>query len=318
MARMLKVPLSIFVDSADELTIRFYGADGLVLPTGLQHKIEGILVRGELRRVPSPAAGRQIPIVGVRDLIAAEASGKYEKRTLQVAVHGNHPAAAATAAALRMAGFSVPAQPALYFDGLTVSVSRDGFHFSLADAAARFDCRASEAMVYLTAMLNKPGSTVALPDDAPEAYEKMAAEHGTQTVRCGRETDAAERYAAQTFSQSAVAEVVSLLCFLDARGIAPASLRAFLPEFATHSELLDCSCERGALMRRLAAERDACAEEGRNGVCFRFSGGVVRVQPSAARRALKIVAEGASEEIAKELAVDVRTRAERIGRENAD
>ncbi len=318
MARLLRVPLSIFVDGADEPTICFYGADGRPLSGTLQRKIEGIIVRGELRRVPSPAAGRQIPVCGARELIAAEAGGKYAKRTMRVAVHGHHPAASTMAAALDVAGFSEPVQPALYFDGVTVSVSRNGFHFSVADAVTRLDCRESEAMVYLAAMLDTPGGTIAIPADAPEAYEKMAADNGVHVVRCGCDVSAAERYAVQDFSNNAIAGAVALMRFLDARGITLAALKTFLPAFGTHTELVDCACERGAVMRLLAAECDACTEAGRNGVCFRYSGGVVRVQPSSTRQALKIFAEGTSEEIAKELAVDVKKRAERIGRENAD
>ena len=146
----------------------------------------------------------------------------------------------------------------------------------------------------------------------------MAADNGVRVVRCGCDVSAAERYAVQDFSNNAIAGAVALMRFLDARGITLAALKTFLPAFGTHTELVDCACERGAVMRLLAAECDACTEAGRNGVCFRYSGGVVRVQPSSTRQALKIFAEGTSEEIAKELAVDVKKRAERIGRENAD
>ncbi|MBE6953009.1 MAG: hypothetical protein E7452_05595 [Ruminococcaceae bacterium] len=318
MTHLLKVPLSVFVDSADELAIRLYGADGTTLSTSLQRKIEGIVARGELRRVPSPAAGRQLPVSGVRDLFAAAAGAAHAPRKLQVAVHGHHPAAMALAAALVAAGFSVPTQPALYFEGLTVSISRDGFHFSVADTQCRLDCRETEALVLLAAMQEHSGRAIAIVSDAPEVYEKMAVEYGAKILRLGRDKGAEEAYAAQHFTQNAVAGAVSLLCFLDARGTTLSALRQLLPTFGTHTESVDCSCERGTLMRRLAEECGACAGDRGRGLCFRFEQGTVRVQPSAARQALKIFAEGASEEIARELAADVRTIAERIGRESTD
>ena len=89
-------------------------------------------------------------------------------------------------------------------------------------------------------------------------------------------------------------QIKALMRFLDARGISPESLKAFLPKFGTHTESLACTRERGAMMRRLAEERDAAAETGRNGISFRCAAGIVHVQPNAARQALKITAEGIS------------------------
>ncbi|MBR5519433.1 MAG: NTP transferase domain-containing protein [Clostridia bacterium] len=315
MVYLLGVPLSIFVDSDDELTIRFYGADGLSLSSALQRKIEGTVARGEGVRVSSPAAGRQWPILGTRDLFAASIGGKGSARKLQVAVHGHHPAAIALAATLSMAGFSVSQTTTLSLEGLDLSISRDGFHFTVGDPNCRFDCRATDALVYLAAMLESPKQVVILAEDAPEAYERMAAEQGATVRRCGRDDGAAADFATQVFSRNAIAAAVFLLNFLDTHGTPLEALKKQLPSFGVHSESIICTCERGALMRRLAESEDVHAEVGAHGLCMRNESGVARIRPGTAKYALKIFAEGFSEEIAKELAIDLRKKAEQIGRE---
>lgn len=320
MPRLLGVPLSVFIDSGDELSIRVYGADGRPISSDRQRKLEGIIARGEYRRVPSISAGKILPVVGGTDLFAASVARTPSTRKLKAAVHGHHPAALALTAALTASGFDLPVQPALSFEGLTLSISRDGFHFTIADGGCKLDCRESEAMVLLAAMLDAPGITLALPEDAPEAYEQMAEQNGANIVRIGRDAGnaAGELYSEQSFTHDAVGGAVMLLAFLASSGTSLRALRPLLPVFGMHTMEMDCRREKGDMMRILSEQMEPSENADRSGLVFRSGEGVVRVIPSAKRRALKIIAEGFSEETARELAVDFAERAGRLESDQAE
>lgn len=313
MPGLLGVPLSVFLESGDELSIRIYAGDGRPISHAWQRKLEGAVARGEYRRVPSISAGRMQAVLGGTTLYAAAAAYPKSARKLKVAVHGHHPAASALMEALRISGFDLPVPPALCYDGLTLSISRDGFYLTVADGTCRLSCQESASMVLLAAMLETPGITLALPEEAPEAYEQMAIQNGANVIRLGRDgRRAAELYAAQPFTHDAIAGAVMLISFLESSGTTIQALKPLVPSFGTHTMELDSPCEKSDLMRMLAEKMQPETSDGRGGMTFRQSNGTIRVTPSAKRSALKILAEGFSEEIAREIAVDFAERAGRI------
>lgn len=313
MPNLLGVPLSVFLDSGDELSIRMYAGDGRPIPHAWQRRLEGAVARGEYRRVPSISAGRMQPILGGTTLYAAAVACPKSARKLKAAVHGHHPAASALMEALRISGFDLPVPPALCYDGLTLSISRDGFYLTVADGSCRLSCQESASIVLLTAMLETPGMTLALPEDAPEAYEQMAIQNGASVIRLGRDgRRAAELYAAQPFTHDAIGGAVMLISFLESSGTTIQALKPLIPSFGTHVMELDSPCEKSDLMRMLAEKMKPEESDVRGGMTFRQNGGTIRVTPSAKRSALKILAEGFSEEIAREIAVDFAERAGRI------
>lgn len=310
MPELLGVPISVFVDSDEELSIRIFDASGRPIPLAWQRKLEGSVARGEYRRVPSISAGRIRTVSGGTELFAASVAQPMEGRLTQVAVHGRHPAAAALTAALQISGIQPPAQPALSYEGLTFSVSRDGFHLTVSDGDCRLNCREAEALVLLTAMLEQPGITLALPASAPQAYERMAEKNGAAVIRLESGDERAQTlYASQRLTHNAIAGAVALTAFLNTSGTSLRALKPLLPAFGTHTMELDCTCEKSSLMRMLA---ETMHPEPSQGLLFRRTNGTVRVTPSATRSSLKILVESFSEEAAKEIALDFAAQTENL------
>lgn len=310
MPGLLGVPLSVFVDSDEELSIRLFDASGRPIPLAWQRKLEGSVARGEYRRVPSISAGRIRTVSGGTELFAASVAQPIAGRLTQVAVHGHHPAAASLTSALQISGIQPPTQPALSYAGLTFSVSRDGFHLAVSDGDCRLNCRETEALVLLTAMLDQPGITLVLPPLAPEAYEHMAETNGATVIRLENGDERAQSlYASQRLTHNAIAGAVALTAFLNTSGTPLHALKRLLPAFGTHTMELDCTCEKSSLMRMLA---ESMQPEPSRGLLFRRTNGTVRVAPSATRSSLKILAESFSEEAAKEIAMDFAAQTENL------
>lgn len=306
--------LSVFIDSEDDLKIYVFKHGGRIISPSEQKKIENTVSRGEYRRVPSISVGKIKHLAGAADFYAAavsEAGGRGNK--LKVAVHGKHPAAAALSSALSIADFTLPSQPAMSFEGLTVSVSRNGFTFALSDNKRRYDVTETSGLVLLSAMLEQPGITLALPYDAPSAYDILAEQNGAYTVRLGRDGDYAEKlYAEQLFTHDACCGALKLLSFLSSSGTSLSSLHTMLPVFGCHSLEVALNGDKADVMRKIGESCKNMSCEYIDGIKICVDGGYVRITPSATKKTLKIYAESFSEEIAREIAVDFSERAKKF------
>jgi mannose-1-phosphate guanylyltransferase/phosphomannomutase len=313
-AKITGCALSVFIESQDDLKIYIFKKSGRFISLSEQKKLENIISRGEIKRVPSIAAGKITHLTGAVDFYAsamAEAGGQGNK--LKVAVHGRHPAALALMTALSVADFTLPSQPALSFEGLTISISRDGFSFAISDSKHRFSAVETTGLVLLSAMLEQPGITIALPYDAPTVYDILAEQNGAGTVRLGRDGEYADKlYAEQLFTHDACCGAIKLLSFLSSSGTTLSSLRTMLPVFGCHSIDVELCGNKADVIRRIGESCKDMSCEYIEGIKICVDGGYVRIRPSATRQSLRITAESFSEEIAREIAIDFSERSRKF------
>ncbi len=313
MSKLASCSLSLFMENDENLNLHIFDRNGIAISSSVQRKLEGMVARGEGNMVSSLSAGKITAFTGGVEYYAALAASQGKAgRGLSVAVHGGHPAATALAKSLTAAGFTLPMQPALAFSGLTVSVARSGFAFAVSDGNVRCEGPRALALVLLAAFMDEPGLKIALPYEAPRAFDVLAAQNGGEILRLGRDEGAGQLYASQPFTRDAVFGALKLLSFLSSSGSSLSTLASMLPPFFEHVLEIPCESDKSAVMRKLTESCRSMSCELVGGLRICVDGGYVRITPSASKRTLKVAAESFAEELARELAVNFADRAMRF------
>ena len=279
------VPLSgadagAFVTAADGIpSVRLFAADGGMPDRSAIRKLEGALLRRDVRRVSPAAVGETRALTGLADLYRA-ACPSADCAGARVHVEGDFPAAVllrqllSDRGAALSAGAWVTWRPAA--DGMTLSaLDEDGN--TLDDAALR------------------SLESGAAPEDAGDHFPAPDA---------GRSPDNEKSPApAKSTAPDALQRAVRLTARL-AGGETLAALAARLPKRASESRDLPLRHPRGAVMRETAAllrETDAPWRPLADAVGLTDGDAAARVQPLADRGALRILAQAQTAEAAAEL-----------------
>ncbi len=303
-AGLYHFPLTIFVRQRnDSVSMSFFDADGLEISRDSQRKIESLMARGEVNFADSRQIGHSRPLAGAGEAYISSAAappewftGKNGRGTLAVCVEGTDVASVSLRSGLEAIGCRVRRE-----NGVPVFIADENSKQLTVideDGKTLFNGRLLGILLWLEAQHGL--KNVALPYTAPAVLDEIAQKSGLSVLRLGRDGKIArELYARQQFTRDAVFAACRLAYGLIETGLSMAKLAQKVPAFYESSIDVGIMNDRGAIMRALAAShRDAELIEG-----FRtkIGGGWVHVSPLAGLRALRITAEGYSEEIAAEI-----------------
>ena len=165
------LPVSLFVQQEGERArLYFFDRRGMPLGRARERRLEGALLRSELRRMPAGRVGQWESVTGVRPAYAADAAKRSQVtqaplRRLEVAVPGREPADGALAEALERLGCTVrreasPGVPAF-------RTGRGGFRLLAEDEEG--EPLPPEQLLTIVALIEYEDGAgrVAVPDAAP-------------------------------------------------------------------------------------------------------------------------------------------------------
>lgn len=302
LAERYDLPVTLFVQQEGErVFLHLFGSDGLPLPRARQRKIEGLLGRGEVFRMPAGRVGSWETVTGIRSAYAADAARRAGERGqggLTVAVPGSGGADAALALALENLGCTVlrQAQPGVP----AFQTGHGGFTLTAWDEGGRE--LSPQRVLTLCALveLDRAGRA-AVPALAPAAIDLLAARrHGT-VLRLGRDgKEAGELYAAQPALRDAVFAACLLCAHMTAAGERLRVLDSRVPLFRIRRAEVPLKGDRGAVMEALRRSEPKAQDAG-EGLRLPVREGWVYIAPLTARSALRVIGEGFDMETAEEL-----------------
>ncbi len=308
-------PLSLFVcQQAGRLDIHCFEPDGMPLRHIFERKLDGAVARGELPLVHAAKIGGHTTDMDIGGAYVAEAvsfGGQKTDHSLSLSVPGEHPSAKLLRAVLSAMGCHVSA-----VGGLPLfSIDRDGFSLTAVDEQGK-TLPVERLQAIMTKLCWTSGqTTVALPYNAPATLDLLSAQYGGTLLRLGRDGDEARRQlSAQPQFRDGIFAATFLCAHMKRTGVPLYSLSETLPPFAVSVAEVGLHGDRGAVMRSLARSHHVEAAELFDGLRARVEGGWVHIAPLPGRRALRIIGEAASEEMAAELCAEFRSRTRSMDR----
>ncbi|MCL2004413.1 MAG: sugar phosphate nucleotidyltransferase [Oscillospiraceae bacterium] len=305
--KIQRIPLNIFIrQDGRKLTLFFYDQNGLTPSRAEERKLESLVLRGDAA-LADPETLR--PSRRVEDAAAQYAETAAEPprwavpgfAPVRLWAGGNGPDADLLRRALAAAG-CVPGGAALYTDGLSLSaVLEDGR-----------EAGPERLLAILIRIETGCGANVlALPAGAPAFLDDLAARHGAAVLRPERDGGTARSLAAdQPYMRDPTFMAARLAHGCRKLKKTLAELHKELPSFHLAENEVAVGTDRGAVMRELA--RQFPGAEFSEGLCARAGGGWVRVSPLPNRRALRVIAEGMSAELAGEICADFARKIEAL------
>lgn len=313
LAARYDLPVTLFVQQEGErMYLHLFGSDGLPLPRPRQRKLEGLLARGEISRMPAGRVGAWETVTGTRSAYAADAArraGRRGSRSLTVAVPGRDGADEVLALALEDLGCAVlrqakPGTPAF-------QTGHGGFYLTAWDESGRE--LSPQRVLTLCALveLERAGRT-AVPAMAPAAIDLMAAKGRGTVLRLGRDgREAGELYAAQPAVRDGVFAACLLCAHLMGAGERLRVLDSRAPLFRTQRSEVPLRGDRGAVMEALRRSEPNAQDTG-EGLRLPVREGWVYIAPLTARSALRVIGEGFDMETAQELCTQYVKRAQEL------
>jgi phosphomannomutase len=194
------------------------------------------------------------------------------------------------------------------------SLSKDGFSLMAVDEKGH--ALPYERLLSIVAMLEWEDGcqTLAVPYGAPAFLDAVAEKMGGRLIRLGRDGSEARRQLADKPQlRDGLFMAVRLCHVMAATGQTLAALNNSLPPFALSVMEVGLQSDRGAMMRQLVSTiKESELSELVDGLRVQAPGGWVHVSPLPGRRALRIIGEAASEEIAAELCAEMRDRTKKL------
>ena len=293
-------PLLFLRQTGSRLTLRFFGADGQALPRSVQRRIEQ--AASAATAAEKGDAGSLLFLTGCEELYAASLARAVLPETPaepSLRLRGRSPAALALTRGLERAGLSPKAE------GVTWALSPDGFVLSaVTPSGLRLEHDKLLAALCLLE-LRAGGGPLTVPDEAPQALDRLAAAEKGRLLRPERDgAEALGLYWAKPWFADAGHLAARLISRLAAGGQDLEAVAGSLPAFFTARAELTEGCDRGELLERLGV---SAAEAQPHGVRLRSAKGSALVTPAGAR-AYRISAESFREEYALELIAEVEQR----------
>jgi mannose-1-phosphate guanylyltransferase/phosphomannomutase len=303
-----KLALVIFASQvAGNIKLYFYGSDGLPIERAFEQKIESTALRGELTLREARAVGAVRKVggaVSLYELSAGETPPWFEdKKKICVAVRSGNAAERSLYHSLLMTPVYLRSDSCLpHF-----RVDTEGFKAKAIDEAGRVIPHERLLSILCMFEASKGNNKLAAPYSAPVFLDFSG--EGIEISRPGRDSDAREMLASQIYMRDGVFLINRLCHAMMTCGQTLAVLNNALPPFGVSSLEFSVEKEQSAIMRVLAAEYGG---ELVDGLRTRIDRGWVHITPMPGRRALKVTAEGASEEYAAELCGEIKKKIEQI------
>ncbi|MDR2686509.1 MAG: NTP transferase domain-containing protein [Oscillospiraceae bacterium] len=294
--------LGLYVRGGREPSVRMCGEGGLPVPRYLEREIETRLRRGDFHRCAGEACKEIADMSSIRMMYGREMMKQAPEGLEGIFARAESPNPAVQDSledTLSRLGCGTGRGPQLILDGTGVALTaeEDGQRFS-----------AERLLAVCCQHEFRQGCDVALPYDAPETLDALAAHAGQGTLRylsspADQGDSAARRLSArQVWVRDGLFRAVKLLAIVKETGLSIAQLAAQLPPFYVESKSFALPCPP-SMLQKLLAERDggAVPEPAREGIVLRKQGGRILVTPGKSGRRVSVLAEAQSMEAAKEL-----------------
>ena len=302
-AERYALPSSLFVEQQGErVFLHFFDRRGLPFSRGRQRKLEGAILRGEVRRAAAREVGTWEHLASLSAAMADDAArrARYSRSAMTpvaVAVPGDSPADQVLAAALENLGCvvirkratGVPGFAAEYGGLRLTAWDEDGTHLS------------PEHVLTLVSLieLENGGGKVALPAGSPEAIRTLAKARGGTALWLDRDGEPAqELYAALPCLRDATFAACRICARLGQTGERLSTLAGRAPRFVVLRREVPLRRSRGEVMQALA---ETLGGEAGEGIQLSDGEAMVWLAPLSRRAALRVAVECADMEAAEEL-----------------
>ena len=312
------LPVSLFVQQEGERArLYFFDRRGMPLGRARERRLEGALLRSELRRMPAGRVGQWESVTGVRPAYAADAAKRSQVtqaplRRLEVAVPGREPADGALAEALERLGCTVRREA---FPGVPAfRTGRGGFRLLAEDEEG--EPLPPEQLLTIVALIEYEDGAgrVAVPDAAPAAIDTLAAGYHGGALRLGRDGPEAEaRYGELPWLRDALFAACRICAHLGMTGERLHGLAGKIPRFVLRRREVSLRSGQGEVLSVLLRTLPGAQPAG-GGLRLRQGEGWVTLVPLARSAVLRIVGEARSAELAEELCAFCARRAEEADR----
>ncbi|NCB63667.1 MAG: hypothetical protein EOM52_08640 [Clostridia bacterium] len=297
LAARYDLSVSLFVEGDGErVYLHYFDRRGLPLGRSRERKLEGAVLRGEVRRARAGQVGEWENVTGVpaaytADLVKRCRLGRTPMTPVAVSVPGGSAADALMVAALEELGCVVLRKRAPGVPGFAAEYG--GLRLIAWDEEGKVVGPDQILALVSYIEVEHGGGRVAIPDDAPAAIDAL----GT-VLRLGRDgKEAEELYLELPWLRDAAFAAARICARLGQTGERLRTLEVRVPRFVRLKREVPLHKGRGEVMQGFAARGEQMPE----GVRIQSGESYVYLAPLSRRAALRVIAEAADMETAREL-----------------
>jgi len=300
--------VGIFVSGGEESSIKLCGEGGLSVPRYLEREIEAKLRRNEFTHRSDEDCKEIADMRSIRMM--------YTREMMKLAPQG----LAGIYAKVTSTNPQVQNLMEETLSRLDCAVNRGGLTLILNETGTEF-CAQEQDVYYSTERIlaicckaELAHGDIALPYDAPEMLDALAAHEGRAALRylsapADQSDNTARRLSAkQIWVRDGLYRAVKLLSIMRETKLTLAELNAQLPSFYVEKKSFTLPCPP-SMLQSILGERDHESElsAAREGLLLRRQNGRILITPSKSGRRAQVIAEAANMEIAQELCEHVET-----------
>lgn len=292
--------MGFYFQVGEKAVIRMVADGGISAPRQTERAVEQCLRGGDFQRAPAEEYCESVDMAGVKAIYKNELYrfAPYGLMGMQVRlVCENSKLHQMVWDVLLKLG----AQQSGKEDAVVLELSSDGEEASVRAGGITFD---SVRLLCVCASYEmQQGQDIAVGFDAPRILDEVAQRQGKSLRRylsCPADKsdeEARELARAQHWTRDPLMTAIKFLSILHVQRVTPAAAAASVPEFSLETASVPCEGNPGALLKELREESGEMGE----GVVLRRPEGVVLLRPSKLGNRIKIMAESASSETAREL-----------------
>ncbi|MDR2646718.1 MAG: NTP transferase domain-containing protein [Oscillospiraceae bacterium] len=294
--------IGIFVQGGAQPCVRVCGEGGLSAPRYLEREIESKLRRGDLHRCGESVCKDIADMSSIRMM--------YTREMMKLApneLHGCYATVRSESPNLQAVLENTLERLGCVIDGDPVfTVDETGAQLQAHENGTTY--HDEQLLAICCQYVLEQGSDLALPYDAPEMLDALAA-HARQSVHRylnnpADQSDGAARKLAvkQLWVRDALFRTVQLLAIMKEKEKNLAELFAALPPFYVEKKSFSLPCSPAMLGSLFD---DVSLESAKEGIVLRKDNGRILITPSKSGRRVRVFVEAANHEIARELCADV-------------
>ncbi|MBC8570071.1 sugar phosphate nucleotidyltransferase [Zongyangia hominis] len=292
--------MGFFVQVGEKAVLRMVADGGITAPRQTERAVEQCLRGGDFSRAPAEEYQEVMDMTGVKAIYKNELYrfAPYGLMGLEINLICENTALHQMVwDVLRKLG----AQHSENDGAVVLEISEDGEKATVRAGGIEFD--SVHLLCVCAAFEMQQGRDIAVGFDAPRILDEVARRQGGSIQRylsCPADKsdeEARELAYSQHWTRDPLMTAIKFLSLLHIQRISPAAAAASVPEFSQASVQVPCESNPGALLKELREE----AEELGEGIVLHRPEGVVLLRPSKMGNRIKIMAEAASSETAKEL-----------------